>query len=315
LADLGKPQDVIPAVRRTESTKQEKKVRWKAARALSGSRSKEVWPVVEPKKVVVVGLGEVGGPILELVSKHHQALGVDLTLPDEKVQGVEVLHICYPFQIRDFVGETARYIERFQPQLTIINSTVAVGTTRAVAQQTGVGVAHSPVRGKHACMAEDLLRYTKFVGGIDPPAAERAAGHFQSLGMKTKTLSSPEATELAKLTETTYFGIMIAWAQEVERYCDQLRQDYDEIVSFYEEIKFFPPVKYFPGVIGGHCVMANIEILSRLGPSNILQAIRASNSRKTKREARKDKTEAANRGGRMPEPQQPPARSTKLLAR
>ncbi len=41
--------------------------------------------------------------------------------------------------------------------------------------------------------------------------------------MKAKLLESPEASEIAKLTETTYFGLMIAWAQEIERYCAQYR--------------------------------------------------------------------------------------------
>ena len=78
---------------------------------------------------------------------------------------------------------------------------------------------------------------------------------------------------------------MIAWAQEVERYCDRLGANYDEVASFYEEIKFFPPVKYFPGVIGGHCVMQNIEILNKCDPSVILEAIKASNQMKIEREA------------------------------
>ena len=103
--------------------------------------------------------------------------------------------------------------------------------------------------------------------------------------MKTKILSSPEATELAKLTETTYFGLMIAWAQELERYCDQSGVDYEEIVSFYDEIKFFPSVKYFPGIIGGHCVMPNIEILRKFERSVILEAIQTSNRMKIEREA------------------------------
>jgi len=95
--------------------------------------------------------------------------------------------------------------------------------------------------------------------------------------MKTKVLHSPEATEIGKLSETTYFGVLIAWAQEVERYCREVGASYDEVVSFYEEIKFFPPVKYFPGVIGGHCVMPNIAILLGKFPSGLLQAIVQSN--------------------------------------
>lgn len=235
------------------------------------------------KKVVVVGLGEIGKPLFQLVSKHYEAVGVDIS-PVGRIDQVGVMHVCYPFQIADFMGVTARYIEYFRPALTVINSTVSVGTTRAIAERTGTAVVNSPVRGKHVRMLEELRHYTKFVGAVDPDAGEQAAKHFQSAGLKTKVLSSPEASELAKLTETTYFGLMIAWAQEIERYCDQAGADYNEVISFYEEIKFFPPVKYFPGVIGGHCVMPNIKILSKFDRSAILEAIEASNQMKIERD-------------------------------
>ena len=242
--------------------------------------------------VVVVGLGEVGKPLFELISRHHPTIGVDISPVGQMIEEVDVLHICYPFQIRDFLGETARYIEVFRPKLTIINSTVGVGTTRAVAEKTGTAVVNSPVRGKHVRMLQDMQKYAKFVGAITPAAGAEAAAHFDSAGFKTKVLSSPEATELAKLTETTYFGVMIAWAQEVERYCDQTGQNYDEVTSFYDEIGFFPPVKYFPGTIGGHCVMPNIEILSKFRESVMIEAIRESNRMKVEREAQTRKVEA-----------------------
>ena len=239
------------------------------------------------KTVVVTGLGEVGKPLAELISKYHQVVGVDITPPAENPKDVDVLHICFPFQIKDFVGESARYIELYNPKLTVVNSTVAIGTTRAIAQRSNTPVAYSPVRGKHARMLEDMMKYTKFVGGVDRSAGEMAAAHFESAGLKTKILSSPEAAELAKLTETTFFGLMIAWAQEVERYADRIGQNYEEIVSFYDEIGFFPPVKYFPGIIGGHCVMPNIEILSRFEDSEILKAIQSSNRKKVERDKKK----------------------------
>jgi UDP-N-acetyl-D-mannosaminuronate dehydrogenase len=245
-------------------------------------------------KVVVVGLGEIGKPLFQLISEHHEVFGMDIS-PVGRIDQVDVMHVCYPFQIKDFIGETARYIEYFRPAVTIINSTVSVGTTRAIAERTGASLVNSPVRGKHVRMLQDLQFYTKFVGAIDPATAERAAKHFESVGLKTKILSSPEATELAKLTETTYFGVMIAWAQELERYCDQSGQDYEEVISFYDEIKFFPPVKYFPGVIGGHCVMPNIRILSQFRQSVMLEAIQASNQMKIERETAHKKVEVAER--------------------
>src|SRR5229473_5677557 len=114
------------------------------------------------RRVVVVGLGEVGKPLLEIVSEHHDAIGIDIAPPVGEIGPVDVLHVCFPFEIKDFVGETVRYIELFKPILTIINSTVAIGTTRAVAERTGSSVVHSPVRGKHARMLEEMRVYTKF---------------------------------------------------------------------------------------------------------------------------------------------------------
>jgi UDP-N-acetyl-D-mannosaminuronate dehydrogenase len=246
-------------------------------------------------KVVVLGLGEVGLPLLALSERHHAVVGVDIEGVDAgQVGPVDVMHVCYPFEIDDFVAETVRYIDVLRPGLTIINSTVAVGTTREVHRRSGAPIAHSPVRGKHTRMLGELLVYDKFIGGIDERVSELAAEHFRSLGMSTKVMPTPETTELAKLTETTYFGLLIAWAQEVERYCEQLGLSYDEIVSFYEEIPFFPAQKYFPGVIGGHCVMPNVGILSRVGKSMILEAIMESNRAKIELEKRRSELQGGN---------------------
>jgi UDP-N-acetyl-D-mannosaminuronate dehydrogenase len=237
--------------------------------------------------VVVAGLGEVGRPLLGLVERAgHIAVGVDLEPATLPVKGAtDVLHVCFPFEVSDFVGEATRYVELLEPALTILNSTVGVGTTREVYARTCRPIAYSPVRGKHARMVEELLKYRKYVGGVDENASNAAAAHFKSLGMTTRIVSSPEAAELSKLTETSYFGLLIAWAQEVERYCDLARQSYDEVVSFYEEIAFFPPVKYTPGVIGGHCILPNIDILGAVLDSELLAAVRSSNELKKQRSA------------------------------
>ena len=129
-------------------------------------------------KVVVAGLGEVGKPLYDLASRHYDVIGVDMA-PAERIEKADILHVCYPFQIKDFIEETARYIALFRPALTIINSTVAVGTTRAVAERTGAVVVNSPIRGKHARMLEDLQTYTKFVGGIDAGGRRQAAEAFR----------------------------------------------------------------------------------------------------------------------------------------
>jgi len=225
---------------------------------------------------VVVGLGEVGRPLVEVLKRAHRVEGVDLPASDVNVR-VEFLHVCYPAEIDDFVGVTAGYVRRYQPEIVVIHSTVPVGTTRKVGQAVSVPVVHSPVRGKHARMVEELTRYVKFIGAEDPRAAERVAGHLEAAGVKVKTLGSPEATELAKLTETTYFGLLIAFAQDVNRMARAVGVRYDDIVAFYEEIAYLPRVAFFPGTIGGHCVMPNITLLKRRFQSGLLDAIEWSN--------------------------------------
>ena len=56
-------------------------------------------------------------------------------------------------------------------------------------------------------------------------AVKRAAEHLEACGMKTAQMSAPETLELAKLLETSYFGLLIAWAQEMERFATNVGGD------------------------------------------------------------------------------------------
>lgn len=227
--------------------------------------------------VIVIGMGEVGRPLFEILKRSYRCIDVDIS-PVELSGPCSVLHICYPFQIPGFVEVTAAYIRKYQPELTIINSTVAPGTTRKVQESTRQSVAYSPVRGKHARMESDMLRYKKFVAGFTPAATKKAEDHFALAGFLTGICRTPEIAELSKLIETTWLGVLIGWAQEVERMAARHGAQYEEINAFIEEIDFLP-AHIFPGYIGGHCVMPNIEILRKAQPpSQWLEAIVDSNS-------------------------------------
>jgi UDP-N-acetyl-D-mannosaminuronate dehydrogenase len=225
---------------------------------------------------VVLGLGEVGRPLAEVLGRSHRVEGVDL--PARDVAGhVDFMHVCYPAEIVDFVGTTAGYVRRYAPEAVIIHSTVPVGTTERVQERVAVPVVHSPVRGKHVRMVSELTRYVKFFGTADDEVASRVERYFHAAGVRTQRLSSPRATELAKLAETTYLGLLIAFAQDVDRMARDVGVDYDEVASFYEEIEYLPRVRLFPGVIGGHCVMPNIKLLQQQFHSRLLDAIEWSN--------------------------------------
>ncbi len=230
--------------------------------------------------VVVVGLGEVGRPLFNILSRSYECIGVDIQRV-EVTKPCSVLHICIPFQLADFVGTSCEYIAKYKPRYAVVNSTVAPGTTRAIAERSGASAAYSPVRGKHAKMEADLLRYRKFVGADDLKVTEAVIQHYAGAGFRTDRFRSPEVGELSKLLETTWLGVLVSWAQEAERLAEKYGATYDEVDAYIEEIDFLPHV--FPGFIGGHCVMPNIAILRSNLQSDFLDAIVKGNELKAKR--------------------------------
>jgi UDP-N-acetyl-D-mannosaminuronate dehydrogenase len=236
---------------------------------------------MDNEQTLVIGLGEIGKPLLEVIARHHHPTrGIDLE-PAEPDAPVGVMHVCIPAEVSGgFVPTVVDYAKRFEPAVIVINSTVTPGTTREVERASGRAAVFSPVRGKHTRMAEELVHYTKFVAGSDAAATERVRRHFDGAGIETAVMATPEALELAKLLETTYFGLLIAWAQEMDRFARAVDADYMQLTEFFEEVGYLPRHVFLPGHIGGHCVMPNIGILKRRVESPMLDAIVDSNRRR-----------------------------------
>jgi UDP-N-acetyl-D-mannosaminuronate dehydrogenase len=230
--------------------------------------------------VVVAGLGEVGSPLLRILSRSFDCTGIDVD-PVHIEAPCSVLHICYPYQIDGFVPVTADYIRTLHPALTIIHTSVPPGTTRQVQEAMPEHlVAYSPVRGKHARMQDDMLHYSKFVAAPRQAALGAALEHLCGAGFRISTLPSPELAELAKLLETTYLGVLIAWTQEMERMAAQYGGTFNDVNSLVEEVAFLPSHIY-PGIIGGHCVLPNIDLLRTRLDSKFLDVVVESNALKS----------------------------------
>ena len=227
---------------------------------------------------LVVGMGEVGRPLHSILSgQDPSVLGIDIE-PVAVDRPVGILHICFPFLDQEpYVEACAHYAAQYRPRIMVVNSTVVPGTTRTIEQRTGVPCVYSPVRGKHTKMTDDMRLYVKFVAGSNSDAADAVQAQFQAAGLKAEIFANPESLELAKLLETTYFGLLIAWAQEMNRFAGAVDADYEEMSRFFSEIGYLPRVMFQPGIIGGHCVMPNIRLLEQRFESPFLTAIRNSN--------------------------------------
>ena len=261
--------------------------------------------------VLVIGVGEVGRSLFELLKQSKKFDVYCLDINKEKMQDiqkndlpkeVDVLHVCYPCSNqKDFIKTTVNYIKQFNSELTIINSTVPPGTTEKVHKLSGGHIVHSPIRGMHTSieiMKRDLLFWTKYVGGIDKKSAELARKHFEELGFKTKVLTGTAETELAKLFSTTYRAWMISCFQEMHRISRKFGADFDQITEFLEdtnEVRFDRPI-HFPGVIGGHCLISNAELLLKSYDTDFIKLILKSNE---KRKMEMEDPEIAEEAGKI----------------
>jgi hypothetical protein len=96
---------------------------------------------------------------------------------------------------------------------------------------------------------------------------------------------------------------MIGFAQELNRYAATVDGNYDEAISFFDEVDFLPRTRYFPGFIGGHCVIPNINLLQRIAHAPLLDAVLDSNRRREEElrheeELRPDDTARQSSNGR-----------------
>lgn len=221
------------------------------------------------KKDVVCGLGEIGGPILQLISKSAPAVGYDTNskLTDQrKLDRLEkiptnLLHVAIPYNAK-FHDNVVKLISKFKPEGVIIHSTISPGTTERLQKKVDVPIVYSATRGVHKRMIKDLRRYTKFYSVYEWAPKSRwvrkaYASRMRKAGVKTKEMSTPLVLELAKIVvDTSYYGWLINYAQLSNMIAIKHKVNYDEMWSFADEIHKYlgNRPKMFPGFIGGHCL-------------------------------------------------------------
>ena len=227
-------------------------------------------------KDIVAGLGEIGGPILKLLSKNSLTIGFDIDsnlMNKRKFLQFEdfptrFLHVCIPFN-DNFNQNIQKLYSKFSPKCIVIHSTIKPHTTKTLQRKLSIPIIYSATRGIHKRMLSDLKRYVKFFAiEKNTPKSKWASKEFKTLftksGVKTKQMSTPLTLELAKIVvDTSYYGWLINYAQLSNMIAIKNNISYDEMWSFSDEIQKFlgNRPKLFPGFIGGHCVIPNLKLI------------------------------------------------------
>ena len=159
--------------------------------------------------------------------------------------------------------------------LVSYETTLPVGTTRerfgpmleagsGLTAGAGFALVFSPERVSSGRIFADLRRYPKLVGGVDAASAERGVefyeqvlefDHRRDLGRPNGVwnLGAAEASELAKLAETTYRDVNIGLANTFARYADTIGVDIAQVIEACNSQPFSHI--HQPGIaVGGHCI-------------------------------------------------------------
>ncbi len=159
--------------------------------------------------------------------------------------------------------------------LVAYETTLPVGTTRTrwkplIEEVSGLvegkdfHLVFSPERVLTGRVFEDLRKYPKLVGGLSEAGAARAVEFYNAVldfddrpdlarGNGVWDLGSAEASELAKLAETTYRDVNIGLANQFARYAASAGIDIYQVI----EASNSQPYSHIhqPGIaVGGHCI-------------------------------------------------------------
>ena len=233
------------------------------------------------KNIGIIGFGEIGKALYNVYSKYNfepSVLDPMLGKHDE-MKDCDLLNICIPYT-NNFTEIVNDYISKINPKLTVIHSTVAPGTTKSIIGN----VCHSPVRGLHPNLESGILTFLKFIGSENSNNALTYQKHLETLNIKSYICENSLTSEYAKLLDTTYYGLCIAFHNDVNKLCKQEGVNFDEVMTIYNQSyndgysaldkkNVIRPVLYASEKIGGHCVIPNVEILLKYLNSGLITEI------------------------------------------
>lgn len=183
--------------------------------------------------------------------------------------------------------------------LVSYETTLPVGTTRdrwapMLAEGSGLQpgtdftLAFSPERVLTGRVFADLRRYPKLVGGIDEASGTAAEAFYEAvLDFDERddlprpngvwNLGTSEASEMAKLAETTYRDVNIGLANQFARYADSIGVDVMKVIEACNS----QPYSHIhqPGIaVGGHCIPIYPQIYLWNDPdATVVRAARTAN--------------------------------------
>ena len=203
----------------------------------------------------------------------------------EAIPGADAVVIVVPLFVNDETWEpdfewmdaaTKSLAEHLTPgTLVSYETTLPVGTTRGrwkpmIEEISGLSegedfhLVFSPERVLTGRVFEDLRKYPKLVGGLNPEGTQAGIDFYEEVLQFDERpdlprpngvwdMGSAEASEMAKLAETTYRDVNIGLANQFAVYADKEGIDVNKVIDACNSQPYSHIHK--PGIaVGGHCI-------------------------------------------------------------
>jgi len=190
--------------------------------------------------------------------------------------GDRIRHAGTPYVLGGgFEGEIRGYMDKYVSEYVIIYSTVKPG----VSDGLGENVVHSPVEGRHPDLIGGFRTFRRMIGG---KMSREVGDIYRGWGMEVEEYERGIITELGKLLSTTRYGIGIIFAKVEEEMCKGYGIKYEEVVLKYQRMyndgyKKMGEERFMQSLLvppdngcGGHCVVPNAVILSKVSDDGFI---------------------------------------------
>jgi hypothetical protein len=244
--------------------------------------------ITKESKILIVGCGEIGGSWFNLFLEQG-FINIQRLDPEKGLipnwNKFDIVMICFPFTDK-FVNEIAEIESKFEFTYMLIESSISPFILNNLRlnydKHTYI---HSPCRGTHPDLVKHLHQFVKFVAPVNSLQELETrifASHFYPLlNIRYDLFHCSDETAMAKIVNTTWYAMEIAFSIQMKQFCDIYGLDFNEVYvksmatdkigRIYnlteggrymckEEDRIDRPVMR-PGIIGGHCCMPNIELL------------------------------------------------------
>jgi len=255
--------------------------------------------------VCVIGLGVVGLPTAKYLQQRGcKLIGYDISAaaasnarnwieatddPREIPSGIDAFVVCVSTKLSGDspdatnVYDACRLISGHSPELVSIESTVPVGTCRAIHSTVldrQMNLVHVPHRYWEGDQRDHGVRQLRVAGAVDAESMTQGCDFYRRLGIPLAAVEPIEVAEMSKIAENSYRYVQIAFAEELSRICSRMGIDFNLLRSACNSKWNIEIPEALEG-IGGTCLPKDIRYVvdaakqRNLETDLLLSAIRA----------------------------------------